>query len=130
MTAGRRRGEDELTEAFWRTVGGTLVPEYPAIERGHDQAPRWIDGVILLDEEFRLAPARQALPVHGKRIVTVQAKLGRLGMYLMGQALFSRHLLERLGAEVVRAVAVCEASDRVLSPLLALYKVDEWIYRR
>jgi hypothetical protein len=48
-------------------------------------------------------------------------------MYLMGQALFSRHLLERLGAEVVRTVAVCEDSDRVLSPLLARYDVEERI---
>jgi hypothetical protein len=79
MTTERRRAETELTEAFWRTIGGTLIPEYPAVRRKRAQAGRWIDGVILLDEEFRLAPARQALPVSGKRVMTVQTKLGASG---------------------------------------------------
>jgi predicted RecB family endonuclease len=56
--------------------------------------------------------------VAGKDIVCVQTKAGRLGMYLLGQAFFSRLLLLRkCGARTVRTVAVCNQDDDVLRPL-------------
>lgn len=57
----------------------------------------------------------------GKDVIVVQAKVGRLGMYLMGQALFSKQLVERMGAKTVRSVALCGKDDAVMRPMLEAY---------
>ena len=54
----------------------------------------------------------------GRDVIVIQAKAKRLGMYLMGQCLFSRDLVLQLGAKSVRSVAVCAADDLTLRPLL------------
>src|SRR3954469_11376862 len=105
--------EPAMTRAHWRTVGGTLLLEYPLVraKRG-EQETRRADGVIFLDEptcEARLTDAYSNLA--GRRVIVVQTKLGRMGMYLLGQARYSADLARSQGAEVVATVAVCEASD-------------------
>lgn len=52
----------------------------------------------------------------------VQAKAKRLGMYLMGQALFSAELVERLEPRSVRSVALCRKDDAVMRPMLERFK--------
>jgi hypothetical protein len=54
-------------------------------------------------------------------VIVVQAKASRLGMYLMGQALFSAELIRRFRPASVRSVALCTADDAVLRPLLEPY---------
>lgn len=55
----------------------------------------------------------------GKDIICIQAKRGRLGMYLMGQALFSKQLLEEgFRPRDVLSLARCTVDDNILRPLV------------
>ena len=46
-------------------------------------------------------------------------------MYLMGQALFSKLLLEKnFNPKSVRSVALCTKNDNVLEPLLKKFNVE------
>ncbi len=51
-------------------------------------------------------------------VIVVQAKASRLGMYLMGQALFSAELVKRFNPRTIRSIALCYEDDSVLRPLL------------
>jgi hypothetical protein len=54
----------------------------------------------------------------------VQAKASRLGMYLLGQALFSKHLVEPFRPRSVRTIALCASSDSVLEPLARSHGIE------
>ena len=113
--------ETPLIRAYWQQVGGTLVEEFPAVKRTRQNEARYIDAVIIPDEETRIARASD-VSLKGKDIICVQAKRGRLGMYLMGQALFSKQLLEhRFAPRNVLSIALCTADDSALRPLLEKY---------
>ena len=106
---------------YWETVGGTLVPEFQAVPQGPGVGRRLIDAVILPN-----GPKGQAhwseVNISGQDVISVQAKAQRLGMYLMGQGLFSSELLRRrFSPTSVRSVILCAADDAVLRPLLARY---------
>ncbi len=110
--------ETPLIRAYWQQVGGTLVEEFPVVRRTRDNEARYIDAVIIPGEETKIARASD-VSLEGKDIVCVQAKQGRLGMYLMGQALFSKQLLEEgFRPRNVLSIALCTADDSVLRPLL------------
>jgi len=113
--------ETPMTRWYWREIlkRGTLIEEYVAVERGEDDAnaPRFMDGLVILDGPFEVSDDVRR-DIHGKDVVVIQSKNKRLGMYLMGQALFSRELLLKKGAMSVRSVAVCRKDDKVLRPLL------------
>ena len=64
------------------------------------------------------------MPIDGKRVIVVQAKASRLGMSLMGQALFSIDLVRQCGAIPLKAVALCTKDDEALRPLLDRYNVE------
>lgn len=52
----------------------------------------------------------------------MQTKASRLGMYLMGQTLFSGELLRRrYPAALIESVALCSKDDAVLRPLLEVH---------
>ena len=87
---------------------------------------RNIDAIILPDEPTRRVPTveRRSIDIRGKRVIAVQTKARRLGMYLMGQAYFSKKLIERHGAMVVRTVALCTDEDAVLGPLAREAGID------
>ncbi len=107
-----------MIEAYWRQVGGTLVAEFPVVARGADHGPRWIDAVILPGGPFERSTA-ELVALTGQDVIVVQAKRDRLGMYLMGQVLFSQVLVwERFRPKSVRSIALCEQDDAVLRPLL------------
>ena len=86
--------ETPMIEKYWEVVGGTLVEEFYAVYRSEANGPRKIDAVIILD-----GPTRRASPdevnLDGEDIIVVQAKASRLGMYVMGQAVFSPKLILR-----------------------------------
>jgi hypothetical protein len=81
--------ETPLTRAFWESVGGTLVEEYLVVKPSKGNARRLIDGVIILGEKKEILKSNQ-VSVAGKDVIAIQAKASRLGMYLLGQAFFSR----------------------------------------
>ncbi len=79
-------------------------------------AQRLIDGVIVLGGETRIE-TDQSVQIEGKDVIAVQTKSNRLGMYLMGQALFSRELLLQRDPKSVRTVAICGKGDDVMQTL-------------
>ena len=116
--------ETPMTEWYWREVlkQGTLIKEYVAVERGEDDsnAPRFMDGLVVMDGPIKISDEIR-MEITGKDVVVIQSKNKRLGMYLMGQVVFSRELLLKKGAKSVRSVAVCRKDDKVMRELLEAY---------
>ena len=111
--------ETPMTRWYWGQIGGTLVEEFPAVlPKGNALiGRRLIDGLVVRDGERRIASAHE-IDVEGRDIVLVQAKATRLGMYLMGQTLFSMELIRSLRPRSIESVALCAKDDAVLRPLL------------
>ena len=119
------KNETPMTRWFWREVlkRGTLIEEYVAVEEAADgsNAPRYMDGLVILDGPFEISNDVRR-DIAEKDVVVIQSKNKRLGMYLMGQTLFSRDLILAKGAKSVRSVAVCRKDDKVMRPLLLSHK--------
>ena len=116
--------ETPMIELYWRQIGGTLVEEYYAVPRSPSHGPRWIDAIILPRGPREKRPS-SGVSLAGQEVIVVQAKAGRLGMDLMGQALFSMELIkEKLNPSSVRSVALCGKDDSVLRPLLERHGVE------
>jgi len=81
---------------------------------------RYLDALILPDGETKIANA-QDVSLAGEDIIIVQAKDNRLGMYLMGQAVFSVELMQRFNPKSIRSIALCTKDCSVLRPLLDKY---------
>ena len=109
--------ETPMTRWYWQQVGGLLIEEFQVVSQSEGQGRRLVDGLIVHGEPTQVAVSRQ-FDVAGRDVTVVQAKARRLGMPLMGQCLFSRDLLQSLGARTVQSVALCTADDLVLRPLL------------
>jgi hypothetical protein len=116
-----------MTRWYRKQVGGTLIEEFRAVKRTETCSQRLIDGVILPDGPPGIA-TRHDVELEGQDVIVVQAKRGRLGMYLMGQAFFSAELMKRFNPRSIRSVALCEAHDSVLSPLLKKHGIEIVIY--
>ena len=122
--------ETPMTEGFWESnARGLFIAEYPLVERGADRAPRYVDGLILPDEPHGRGKWRDHASLSGRRVVVIQTKTGRMGMYLMGQALFSARLaLGHCGASSVRSILLCHQADGALLPLLKPFpEVEVWL---
>lgn len=121
-----------MTEGFWQAASpGAFIPEYPIVRRTKDQASRWIDALILPEEPHGRARATDYPDIHGRNVVLVQTKVGRMGMYLMGQALFSARLALAVGAKPVRSILLCHKADAALVPLLEAFpEVEVWLSER
>jgi hypothetical protein len=113
--------ETPMTQWYWKQVGGTLIEEFPAVKGTETCGQRLIDGVILLDDGPPKTAHWRDVNLEGQDIIVVQTKRGRLGMYLMGQVFFSAELMKRFRPRSIRSVALCEAHDSVLSPILESY---------
>ncbi len=122
------KDETPMMRWFWREVlkRGTLIEEYVAVEEAADgsNAPRYMDGLVILDAPFEISNDVHR-EIADKDVVVIQSKNKRLGMYLMGQTLFSRDLILAKGAKSVRSVAVCRKDDKVMRPLLLAHKNTE-----
>jgi hypothetical protein len=113
--------ETDLTRWYWREREpvGTLVEEFCGVRPSESCGVRLLDGVIVHgDPVERVSGSSYQGSVQGKAVTVIQTKDSRLGMYLMGQTLFSTKLMERLGVGSVKAVAVCTEDDSVLRPFL------------
>ena len=120
--------ETPLTRRYWREIGGTLIEEFPAVRSGLNQGRRLLDGVVLLDSPHLIANHRE-VEIENRDIVVIQTKASRLGMYLLGQALFSRHLMMPFRPSSVDTVAICTKGDAVLEPLAAEYGIKVVVYQ-
>ena len=119
--------ETPLTRRYWKSVGGTLSEEFPAVFRDDTNARRLLDGVIVLGERDVIAGFSD-VEIEGKDIIVVQAKANRLGMYLIGQAIISARLMRRFNPKSVKTVAICTKGDSVLEALLPEYGVELVVY--
>jgi hypothetical protein len=100
-----------------------MAEEFPAVRRSKTASIRRLDAVIVPGGEPARVPWRE-LDVAGRDIIVVQAKLGRLGMNVMGQALFSRELMKRFGPASVRTLAIVVRDDSVLRPLAEEFGIE------
>jgi hypothetical protein len=84
--------ETPMTRWYWQQVGGTLVEEFVAVEGTSQCGRRVLDGPVVLEGDFRIAPQSE-VSLAGRDVIVIQTKASRLGMYLMGQAFFSAQLI-------------------------------------
>ena len=115
--------ETPITRRYWKAMGGTLIEEFPAVKAGPGNGARVVDAVIIPGGPFEIRLAG-SVELTGKDIVVVQTKATRLGMYLLGQALFSRRLMEPFRPSSIRSVALCTKGDAVLEPLAEEYGIE------
>lgn len=113
--------ETPMTRWYWRQEGGTLIEEFEVVKRTNENSRRVLDGVIIKNAEFRIAKQSE-VSLEGKDIIVIQTKASRLGMYLMGQAFFSRQLIMNFKPKSVKSVALCNRDDAVLRPILEQYE--------
>ena len=109
--------ETPLTIAYWETVGGTLCLEFP-VQHGFDNSGRrLLDGVIVTDLPTERKPHKD-ISIDGHDVVIVQTKDSRLGMYLLGQAFFSREAIKTVAnVRSIRTVALCTRDDLFMRSL-------------
>ena len=119
--------ETILVEKFWKEAGGTLIEEFLAVRGTRDQGRRLVDGVIIKGGPRRKVKASDA-KIAGRRIVVVQAKASRLGMYLLGQALFSRDLMAEFKPKSIETVAICTKGDARLEQLALQHGIRVVVY--
>ena len=84
-------------------------------------APRYLDGLIVLGEPTALSTTR-SFDITNRDVIAIQTKAKRLNMFLMGQCLFSRDLVRAMGSRSVRSIALCTEDDAVLRPLLEAHE--------
>lgn len=132
------KGAQDYEQARDANDGGLLATErarslHPGVlhraRRAPSVGPRRVDAVILPDEPNRRASFTDYPTLKGRNVIVVQTKAQRMGMYLMGQALFSARLALARGAKSVRSILLCTAPDSVLLPLLKDFpEVEVWVY--
>ena len=120
--------ETPLTRRYWREIGGTLIEEFPSVRRSLNQGRRLLDGVVILDAPHLIVNHRE-VEIENQDIVVLQTKASRLGMYLLGQALFSRHLMMPFRPRSIDTVAICTKGDAVLEPWAAAYGIKVVVYQ-
>ena len=113
------------TRKFWEITGGLLIEEYLAIPSSKDKSigKRVIDGVIVLGEPTS-SQVGGSFDFKGRDIIAVQTKANRLGMYLMGQAYFSREILKRFKPKSISTVAICAKGDVEMEKLCQKENID------
>jgi hypothetical protein len=117
--------ETPMTRAYWDEVGGLLIEEFCLVRRTKGCSARLADAVILPAREKRIAASGEKVDLTGERVIVVQTKASRLGMYLMGQTLFSAAILRRdFQPRSVEAVALCAKDDTALRPPSRLTRAD------
>ncbi len=115
--------ETPLTRKYWASVGGTLVEEFPVVRKSSSCAQRLLDGLIVFDGKTRIAKSDE-ISIQGKDVIVLQTKANRLGMYLMGQAFFSRELVKAFKPNSIRTVAICAQDDSKMHALCDEFQIE------
>ena len=104
-------------ELCWRNISSCRAAK-ASVGEWLMRSSSWAAGI-----EF--ASRAENVRLDGQDLIVVQAKASRLGMYLLGQALFSRLLIEdRFAPKSVRTVALCGFDDAVLRPLAVRFDIE------
>jgi hypothetical protein len=112
------------TRLYWQIVGGFLIEEFHAtkLDSAAGITRRLIDGVII-DAKENGNQAGGTKDIEGKDVISVQTKGTKLSMSLLGQALFSRDLLEMHKPRSIQSVAICASGDALLEEIAKKYGV-------
>lgn len=110
------------TRKYWQSVGGLLIEEFVAVKGNIEQGTRAIDGFVL-GEKAKIHD-NSTFNIAGKDVIVVQTKKDRLGMYLLGQAHFSKLLIEKHKPKSVKSVAICGRNDKVIQELAEAHGVE------
>src|SRR4051794_28180123 len=116
--------ETPMTRRLWQALGGTLFEEYTVVAPGPNRGTRRLDGLVILDGPHEIATRDDSVVLADHAVAVIQTKANRLGMSVLGQALFSAELMKGTGARRVRTIALCTADDEVLRPLAARYGIE------
>lgn len=113
------------TRLYWNSIGGLLIEEFRAIPRDlkNNVSNRDFDGLIVLGEPKSIQSAG-TFNFEGRDLVIVQTKPSRLGMGLMGQALFSMEIMKRFNPRSMRTVAICGRTDDELASICDKYGIE------
>ena len=111
------------TKLYWESVGGLLIEEFMSVKGNKDQGKRPVDGLIVLGEKTGIHKGN-TYDISGKDVIVIQTKRGRIGMYLLGQAYFSRFLIEKHKPKSVKSVAICGRNDKVMQELADQHDVE------
>ena len=110
-----------MTRWYWQQIGCLLIEEFALVRASAANAPRYVDGVIVLGEPTGTSSTR-TFDISGRHVIAIQTKARRLGMFVMGQCLFSRNLLRAHGPNSIRSTALCTKDDAALRPLLEAHE--------
>ncbi len=121
--------ETWMTLEFAKTVPGTVILEFPEVKASKGVGPRILDALIVKDGEYREEKLSDNVNIDGQDVIIVQTKARRLGMTVMGQAIFSIALMKRhFKPKSVKAVIVCTGHDLELEEVLRPHTdVEVWI---
>lgn len=113
------------TRKYWNSIGGLLIEEFTAIfsDAKNEIGKRLIDGIIVLDEPRRIQNGGK-FDFTGKDIIVLQTKKERLGMYLMGQAFFSKEIMKRYNPNSIKTVAICGKRDREMEVICSRFGIE------
>ena len=81
------KNETPLTRRYWDEIGGTLAEEVSVVKAHEGAGGRWLDALILPAGTNRVAKPHE-VDITGQDVIVVQTKARRLGMGVMGQAVF------------------------------------------
>lgn len=113
------------TIKYWETIEGLLIEEYLVIPVSKDKTvgKRLIDGIIVLGEVKSIQKGG-SFDFKGRDVIAIQTKSNRLGMYLMGQAYFTREILKRFNPKSIKTVAICGKGDTEMEALCKKENVE------
>ena len=111
------------TRKYWENVGGVLIEEFVAINGTQNQGRRLIDGVFVLNEKKSIYSGNK-YNLEGKDVIVIQTKTSRIGMNLLGQAYFSRLLIQMHNPKSVKSVAICSRNDVIMERLAKKHNVE------
>lgn len=117
------KNETWMTRRYWEGIGGLLIEEYLVVKQSPSNGPRRLDGLIILGEP-KVTMHNIPFEIQGRDVICIQTKKSRLGMNVMGQAFFSRMLLELYSPKSVKSVILVSKNDSVLINLCKQYYIE------
>ena len=111
------------TRKYWQSIGGLLIEEFVISQPKKEQAYRAVDGLIVLGEETRIHNSN-TYDIAGKDVIVIQTKRSRLGMYLLGQAYFSKLVINSFKPRSVKSVAICGRNDNLMQELANMHHIE------
>jgi hypothetical protein len=111
------------TRKYWEQVGGLLIEEFLAVSGDKEKGSRLIDGVIVLNENKEIYNGNY-YNITDKDVIVIQTKGRRIGMCLLGQAYFSKFLIEKHKPRSIKSVAICGKTDAIMAEIARLHNIE------